>query len=126
LKRIFYGYWSPQDNLGRILATFNTTFIALGVMKSFVPYHFAITFTKSFQNSLPTIERNFYQNKYLRSLDFSKGDIIHEAIGVTYEHLHSIKTKNQRATVAKVDLWKAFDRLNYLFFCLIPIPLDFR
>jgi hypothetical protein len=44
---------------------------------------------------------------------------IHEVVGVAQEGLHSIKTKNLKAMIAKVDLSKAFDRVSWLFLHLI-------
>ena len=46
---------------------------------------------------------------------------IREAFGMAQEALHSIKSKNLKATILKIDLAKAFDRVNwsYLHFILI-------
>ena len=35
-----------------------------------------------------------------------------EPVGITHEILHSIKTKNSNVMVLKLDLVKAFDRVN--------------
>jgi len=43
---------------------------------------------------------------------FLEGRKIHEAIGVSPEGLHSIKLKKLKAVVVKIDLSKAFDRVN--------------
>ena len=37
---------------------------------------------------------------------------IHEAIGVTQQGLHTTKTKNSKAVVAKIDLTKSYDMVN--------------
>jgi hypothetical protein len=40
---------------------------------------------------------------------------IHEVVGVAQDGPHSVKTKNLRVMIAKVDLSKAFDRVSWLF-----------
>jgi len=51
-----------------------------------------------------------------------------EAIGITQERLHSIKTKKLQALVLKLDLSKAYDRVNWdmlrLILCQIGIPFS--
>jgi hypothetical protein len=42
---------------------------------------------------------------------FLEGRKIHEAVGIAQEGLHSIKVRNQRSMVIKVDLSKAYDRV---------------
>jgi len=56
---------------------------------------------------------------------FLKGRQIHEAIGVAQEGLHTIKTKKLRADVIKLDLSKAFDRVNWLYIRMLLIHLGF-
>jgi len=43
---------------------------------------------------------------------FLKGRQIHEAIGVAHEGLHSLKSKKIKGVVIKIDLSKAFDKVN--------------
>ena len=50
---------------------------------------------------------------------FLKNRQIQEPIGITQEFLHTLKTKNIEARVLKLDLIKAFDRVNWTFLCLI-------
>jgi hypothetical protein len=56
---------------------------------------------------------------------FLEGRKIHEAIGVAQEGLHNIKLKKLRATVIKLDLSKAFDRVNWLYIRMLLIHLGF-
>jgi hypothetical protein len=46
---------------------------------------------------------------------FLKGIQIHEAIGVAQEGLHNMKIKELKGEVIKIDLSKAFDRVNWLY-----------
>ena len=43
---------------------------------------------------------------------FLEGRMIHEAIGVAQEGLHSMKTKNIKGAVLKIDLAKAYDKVS--------------
>lgn len=57
---------------------------------------------------------------------FLEGRQIHEAIGVSQEGLHSIKTKNLRGVVLKIDLSKAYDRVNWLYIHLLLTHMGFH
>jgi hypothetical protein len=57
---------------------------------------------------------------------FLEGRQIHEAIGVAQEGLHNIKLKKLKAVVIKIDLSKAFDRVNWLYIRMLLIHLGFR
>lgn len=46
---------------------------------------------------------------------FLEGRQIHEAIGIAQEGLHSLKTKTLKGVVIKLDLLKAYDRVNWLY-----------
>jgi hypothetical protein len=56
---------------------------------------------------------------------FLKGRQIHEAIGVAQEGLHSMKIKKLKGAVIKIDLSKAFDRVNWLYIQMLLIHLGF-
>jgi hypothetical protein len=56
---------------------------------------------------------------------FLEGRQIHEAIGVAQEGLHSIKLKKLKVVVVKIDLSKAFDRVNWLYIRMLLIHLGF-
>jgi hypothetical protein len=43
---------------------------------------------------------------------FLKIHLIHKAIGVVQEGIHTVKTKNKEVSVFKIDLSKAFDRVS--------------
>lgn len=44
-------------------------------------------------------------------------------MGIVQEALHSIKTENQQALVVKLDLVKAFDRVNWSFLRLVLLHI---
>ena len=54
---------------------------------------------------------------------FLKNRQIIEPIGITQEILHTVKTKNTSALILKLDLVKAFDRVNWSFIRLILIQI---
>jgi hypothetical protein len=56
---------------------------------------------------------------------FLKGRQIHEAIGVAQEGLHSMKIKKLKGAAIKIDLSKAFDRVNWLYIHMLLIHLGF-
>jgi len=57
---------------------------------------------------------------------FLEGRQIHEAIGVAQEGLNSIKSKQLRGAVLKIDLSKAYDRENWLYIRLLLTHLRFH
>jgi hypothetical protein len=56
---------------------------------------------------------------------FLEGRKIHEATGVAQEGLHIIKLKKLKVVVVKIDLFKAFDRVNWLYLRMLLIHLGF-
>jgi hypothetical protein len=50
---------------------------------------------------------------------------IHEAIGVAQVELHNIKTHKIKGVVLKIDLSKAYDRVNWLFLMMLLTHLGF-
>ena len=57
---------------------------------------------------------------------FLEGRQIHEAIGVAQEGLHSIKSKKIRGTIFRIDLSKAYDRVNWLYIRLMLTHMGFH
>jgi hypothetical protein len=51
---------------------------------------------------------------------------IHEAVGVAQEVFHTIKTKKIQDMVIKVDLSKAYDRVNWLYLRLLLMHVGFN
>jgi hypothetical protein len=56
---------------------------------------------------------------------FLKGRHIHEAIRVSQEGLHSLKSKKHKGMVIKIDLSKAFDGVNWLYIRMLLIHIGF-
>jgi hypothetical protein len=56
---------------------------------------------------------------------FLEGRQIHEVVGVAQEASHSIKVKNLKAMVVKVDLSKAYDMVSWIYSRLTFIVLGF-
>ena len=54
---------------------------------------------------------------------FLKDRQIVEPIGIVQEILHTVKTKNMCALILKLDLVKAFDRVNWSYIWLILIQI---
>lgn len=50
---------------------------------------------------------------------------IHEAIGTAQEAIHSMKSKNIKGSILKIDLAKSFDRVSWLYIKMILTHLGF-
>jgi hypothetical protein len=59
-------------------------------------------------------------------LGFLKGRRIQDAIATAHECLHSIKQKNLKALVLKLDIHKAFDHIDWDFLRLILFSVGFE
>jgi hypothetical protein len=59
-------------------------------------------------------------------LGFLEGRQIHEAIGVAQEGLHSLKTARSKGEILKIDLSKAYDRVNWAYIRLLLTHLGFQ
>jgi hypothetical protein len=56
---------------------------------------------------------------------FLAGRWIHEAIGVSQEGLHNMKSRKLKVVVVKIDLSKSYDRLNWIYIQMMLIHLGF-
>ena len=54
---------------------------------------------------------------------FLKNRQISEPLAITQEVLHSVKTRNKSALILKLDLTKAFDRVNWSYIRLILLQI---
>ena len=116
---------------GIIPSSLNSTFIAL-IPKKDKPQTFADFRPISLCNLLykliskvimvrvkPFLDSGISQEQY----GFLKNRQIVDPIGIVQESLHSIKSKNPCAFILKLDLTKAFDRVNWTFIRLILIQI---
>jgi hypothetical protein len=69
----------------------------------------------------PFLERNLSAEQ----LGFLKGRRIQDAIGAAHECIHSIKQKNKKALIMKLDLKNAFDSIDWEFLRLVLFAVGF-
>ena len=67
----------------------------------------------------PFLDKGISTEQY----SFLKNRKILEHVGITQEILHTIKTKRKLALVLKLDLIKAFDRVNWTFLRLVLLQI---
>ena len=120
--------------LGRIHGAINATFLALIPKKKcktsfddFRPISLCNTLYKI--KSKIIVERLtgvLSKNITLEQSGFLKGRSIHDAVAITQEVIHSIKSKKLKVAVMKIDLNKAYDRVDWTFLkmVLFKIGLD--
>jgi hypothetical protein len=136
-------YWIGPDILkvleesrreGHIHGPLNTTFIPL-IPKSNSPQSFEEFRLISLCNciykivakvlailSMPILSYSISKKQFR----FLEGRQIHEAIGVAQEGLHSIKTRSLKGAVVKIDLWKAYDRVSWIYIRLLLTHVGFE
>eukprot|EP00253_Pinus_taeda_P034952 PITA_34952 len=119
---------------GEIYKPFNSTFIALipkkdepETFEDFRPISLCNCIYKIIAKVIairlvPILSRNISMEQF----GFLDGRQIHEAIGVAQEVLHSIKQKKKKGVVLKIDLSKAYDRINWLYIRLLLTHLGFN
>eukprot|EP00253_Pinus_taeda_P004076 PITA_04076 len=93
---------------GEIYRPFNSTFITL-IPKKDEP--------ETFED---------FRNISMEQFGFLDGRQIHEGIGVAQEVIHSVKQKKKKGMVLKIDLSKAYDRINWLYLRLLLTHLGFN
>ena len=121
---------------GKVINSMNSTFLTL-IPKCEKPLSFFDFRPISLCNliykiisKIAVIHLNPFLDKAIsnQQYGFLKNRLIIEPVGIGQELLHSIKTKNLQVMVAKIDLVKAFDRVNWTFLRLvllqIGIPLE--
>jgi hypothetical protein len=108
---------------GRIVGSINSTFLAL-IPKINKPQHFGDYKPISLCNLVYKVISKVIANQIkpilsralsTEQLGFLEGRQIHDAIGTTHECIHSIKKKNIKALILKLDLQKAYDCINWDF-----------
>ena len=105
---------------GKVINSMNSTFLTL-IPKCEKPITFAdfrpislCNFIYKLISKIASIHLNPFLDKAIsdQHYGFLKNRLIIEPVGIGQELLHSIKTKNLQVMVAKIDLVKAFDRIN--------------
>eukprot|EP00253_Pinus_taeda_P002123 PITA_02123 len=118
---------------GKLYDAINSTFIAL-IPKSDSPASFDDFRPISLCNCLYKIISKIIANrirpilsKHILSEQFAflEDHQIHEAIDTTQEAIHSIRSHRLKGIILKIDLVKAFDRVNWLYIKMLLIHLGF-
>lgn len=118
---------------GQILASFNSTFIAL-IPKSdnalslneYKPISLCNCIYKVVSKIIARrLKVILSEHISKEQFGFLEGRQIHEAIGVAREGLHSLQTKNLKGLVLKIDLSKAYDKVSWLYIILLLTHLGF-
>jgi hypothetical protein len=118
---------------GKVIGSINSTFLAL-IPKENNPVSFNDYRPISLCNLIYKIISKVLSNRIKPILErclsaeqmgFLKGRRIQDAIGAAHEGLHSIKRKNSKALVLKLDLKKAFDSIDWGFLRLILLTAGF-
>jgi hypothetical protein len=118
---------------GKFLATLNATFISL-IPKSNNPSTFGIYRPINLCNCIYNItskiiairiKRLFSKSISNEQFGFLEGREIHEAIWVTQEGIHFVKTRSIKAMLVKVDFSNTYDRVIYVYLSLILMHLGF-
>ena len=116
---------------GHITPSINSTFLAL-IPKKDKPVTFMDFRPISLCNlvyklisKVITVRLNPFLDTHIsrEQFGFLKNRQIVEPIGITQKTLHSVKTKNTCAIILKLDLVKAFDRVNWSYIRLILIQI---
>jgi hypothetical protein len=108
----------------KVLGAFNSTFLTL-ITKKESPTSFNDIRPISLFHCIykiiakiivDRVKKIFSKTISKENFGFLHGRQIHEAIGVAQESLHYIKTQRLKAMVMKLDLSKAYNRTNWLYF----------
>jgi hypothetical protein len=118
---------------GRITGSINSTFIAL-IPKSNKPQQFRDykpislcnlvykVISKVIANRIkPILSRSLSEEQ----LGFLEGRQIQDAIGTAHECIHSIKKKNIKSLILKLDLQKAYDCISWDYLRMVLIQVGF-
>ena len=115
--------------IGRVAPALNSTFLSL-IPKVDLPVSFADFHPISLCNLCYKLISKIAALRLKPFLDasispqqfgFLKNRQILDPIAITQEVLHTVKTRKRSALILKLDLSKAFDRVNWTFVCLIRI-----
>jgi len=119
---------------GHFPAPLNSTFIALipntdtpQCMDEFRPISLCNCIYKIMENVMDRRIKGVLSTLISKEkFKFLEGRQIHEAIRVAHEWIHSMKTKKLKGEILKIDLSKAYDRVNWLYIRFILTHLGFE
>eukprot|EP00253_Pinus_taeda_P021742 PITA_21742 len=118
---------------GRMHDVFNATFIALipnldkpSTLNDFRPISLCNCISKIIAKIItnrikPILSQHISQEQFA----FLDNRQIHEAIGIAQEGLHSLKIKNLKGMIFKIDLSKAYDKTSWLYLQMLLTHLGF-
>jgi hypothetical protein len=124
-------WWRKPRSCGRIAGSINSTFLAL-IPKNNKPQQFGDYRPISLCNLVYKVISKVIANQIkpilsralsTKQLGFLEGRQIHDAIGTAHECIHSIKKKNIKALILKLDLQKAYDCINWDFLRMVLFKL---
>jgi hypothetical protein len=116
---------------GKIIGALNATFITL-IPKSdkpesfdgFRPISLCNLLYKVISKIIAVRIKVFFSKGITKEqFGFLENRQINEAIGIAQETLHSIKTKKSKALILKLDLIKAYDRVDWSFLRLVLLQI---
>ena len=118
-------------NDGRVAPSLNSTFIARIPKKenhvSFADFRpiSLCNLVYKLISKVAAMRLKPYLDKFIspQQFGFLKNRQITEPLGITQEVLHIVKTKNRCALILKLDLTKAFDRVNWTYIRLILLQI---
>jgi hypothetical protein len=116
---------------GRVSGAPNATFLALipkrdepKTFEGFRPISLCNLAYKIITKIIATIIKDSLSTGISKEqFGFLEGRQITDAIGVAHEALHSIKVKNKKSLVLKLDMMKAYDRVDWGFLRLVLLQV---
>ena len=120
---------SPTE--GRVSGSLNATFITL-IPKCDKPLSFANLSPISLCNLVYKVISKLAANRHKpildRAISWNQFGFLHnrqivEPIGITQEVMHTVKVEKRHVFILKLDLVKAFDRVNWTFLKLVLLQI---
>jgi hypothetical protein len=117
---------------GIIHPSFNSTFLSLipkvdepSSFDNFSPISLSNCFYKIISKVISKrIKKVFSEQIFREQFGFLDGHQIHEPIGVAREGIHNMKTRKMKGVVLKIDLSKAYERVDWSYLLLTHVSFD--
>lgn len=116
---------------GKVSGALNATFVAL-IPKEAKPVSFtayrSIALCNFVYKVISKIIATRIKNKLALCISeeqfgFLKDRLIFDAVGLTQECMHTAKSRKKPVIFLKLDLWKAYDKVNWSFLILLLIQI---